>query len=363
MIRLIYYLFSVKSHDFIDHGHIFRHGGASNGDSGHPGHDVHGGLGGVYNHLNGHGTHNGDSGKNGILFTDDVVHHGNGGVFVSVGNTNATLPNTMSVDDIHNKMNDVIEDAHNASIANKEAERKAELLRASIAAERAKQKQEELALLKELDDQASKEENVRPEVLGKVSIPIATFTQESFPLFHHVRDLLGKIKTIQATEAKAIQAQEMITRLDDITDQVRLQDVSLENPNAYHNFMAAGKTNGLLFHIPVVDQGGSFYISNSSTDNANATHDIPMREHSFVDGHSHFVNHGNCASGDLGAGGRTVGTQVVNALDQKIGYNPQLNSLLNNSNRGLRTEGIAPGVGNSINDTNTAVLADSSIPV
>ncbi|KAM0688128.1 hypothetical protein COBT_000618 [Conglomerata obtusa] len=296
---------------------IFRHGGGISRDSGDPSLHNHG-LDGVSNHLTGSGTHAGDIGKNNILFTNDIMHHGNGGVFVSLGNSKATLPNTLSIDDIHNKMSDVVEDAHNASIANKEAIRRAELLRASIAEERAKQKQEELAMLKQLDLQAAKEENLRPEVLGKMSIPVATFTQESFPLFHHVRDLLGKIRAIQATESKAIQAQETITRLDDITDQVRLQDVSLENPSAYHNFMAAGKTDGLLFHVPVVDHGGAFYISSTSGDQNLATHDVPMTSHTFADGHSHFVDHGNCASGDQGAGGKTVGLQFPNNLNRVL---------------------------------------------
>ncbi|KAM0677895.1 hypothetical protein BDAP_001574 [Binucleata daphniae] len=290
-------------------GDVFGHGGAASNHGGNPGYDTHGGFGEPFAHLNGHGTHVGDSGKNGILFTNDILHHGEGGVFVSMGGTQTRMPNTLSIDDIHNKMNDVVEDAHNASIANKEATRRAELLRASIAQERAKQKQEELAILKNLDDQAAKEEHLRPEVLGKKTIPVAAFTQESFPLFHHVRDLLGKIQAIRATEQKAIEAQETITRLDDITDQVRLQDVSLENPHAYHNFMLAGKTNGLLFDVPVVDKMGSFYISPTSGDINENVHDLAMKEHVFPDGHAHLVNHGDVVSGDQGAGGATVGSQ------------------------------------------------------
>lgn len=309
-MMFFYVLFSYTAgvHDTAhDAGHVFGPSGAAHGDGGHLGYDTHGHFGELMAHHNGAATHEGDIGKNNILFANDIIHHGDGGVYVSSGD-NSSVPNTLSLDDIHHRMSDAMADAHNASIAGKEAARKAEMLKASIAAERAKQKEEELATLKELDDAAAKQEHLRPEVLGKKTIPVATFTQESFPLFHHVRQLLAKIKAIQDTEQKAIQAQATITRLDDITDEIRLQDVGLENPHAYQNFLAAGNANDFMFHVPVVDPAGDFYISNASTHSNVGTHDVPMKEKTYPDGHSHFVDHGDVTDADLGQGGASVGT-------------------------------------------------------
>lgn len=290
-----------------DPGHIFGHGGIGGCDHGHVGYDTNGNFGAIMEHHNGVPTHGGDIGKNKLVFMNDVIHHGEGGVFVSTGNGNDTVPPTLSINNIHNKIGDAMNDAHNASIAGKEAAKRAELLNASIADERAKQKEEEVARLKELDDAAAKQEHVRPEALGKTSIPVATFTLESFPLFHHVRALLAKIKAIQDTEQKAIDAQSTITRLDDITDIVRLQDVSLVNPKEYDDFLTAGNARRLLMHIPVGRPGGNFYISNSSIANDDHTHDIPMRQDIFEDGHAHFHDHGMPTDTDLQRGGLTVG--------------------------------------------------------
>jgi hypothetical protein len=284
-----------------DPGQIFGHGGVSHGDNGHLGYSVDGHFGGVFSHHNGVGTHAGDTGKNGILFTNDVVHHGDGGIFISKGGASAHgdgAIDAMSIDDIHHKMNDAEEDAHNASIAGKEAERRAELLRASIARERAAQKQEEIENLKVLDDEAAKKEHERPEVLGKMTVPVVNFTEESIPLFHHVRELLARIKAIQETEQKNIQAQELITRLDDITDQLKLQDVALENPSVYREFMRAGKVGEMMFHVPVSDQGGMFYVSSYGA-GGHDSHTLPMKEHQYGDGHSHWVDHGDHTTGVL----------------------------------------------------------------
>lgn len=292
-----------------DPGHIFGQGGLGGCDHGHRGYDTNGNFGPVFEHHNGAATHAGDIGKNQLVFMNDVIHHGEGGVFVSKGPS--TIPPTLSIDNIHNKIGDAMNDAHNASIAGKEAAKRAELLNASIADERAKQKEEEIARLKELDDAAAKQEHVRPEVLGKTSIPVATFTLESFPLFHHVRGLLARVKAIQDTEQKAIDAQSTITRLDDITDVVRLQDVSLVNPKEYDDFLTAGNARSLLMHIPVDEPNGNFYVSNSSGAKGDHLHDVPMRENKFPDGHAHFHDHGLPTDNDLQRGGSSVGTNRV----------------------------------------------------
>ncbi|EJW04919.1 hypothetical protein EDEG_00939 [Edhazardia aedis USNM 41457] len=296
-----------KHFNGLDDGHIFGHGGKSHGDHGHDGYDKDGKFGHPMGHHNGYGTHGGDSGKNNLLFTNDVIHHGNGNVYANLDEKPNKLPNTLSVDDIHDKMNDAMNDAHNASIAGKEAERNAELLRASIAAERTRQKNEQIAQLKALDDEAARKEAERPEVLGKKTIPVATFTQESFPLYHHVRDLMAKIKGIQQAEMRVIQAQKTITRLDDITDLVRLNDVAVENPHAYHEFLNAGQARDKSLYIPVLDTGGKFYVSGSSSAHNLGTHDIPLKDKMFADGHSHFSDHGNMTDTDLERGGKAVG--------------------------------------------------------
>lgn len=272
-----------------------------------PGYDTEGSFGPGFEHHNAHHTSPADTGKQHVLFTDDILHHSDGGVYINMGDEHPYgIPNTLSVNDIHHRMNDAIADAHNASIAGKEAARKAEMIRASIAAERAHQKEEEVAMLKELDDEAVKKELDHPEVLGKVTIPVATFTQESFPLFHHVRALLAKIRAIQNTEQNAIKAQQTITRLDDITDQMKLQDVGVQNPAAYHSFMAAGGANNFLLDVPVVDHSGAFYISNSSADGNGRDHCVPLRENVYADGHSHYKNHGDVTIGKLANSARSI---------------------------------------------------------
>lgn len=264
------------------------------------GYDTKGCFGLTFADHSGHHLSSGDTGKNNILFTKDILHHGDGGVFVNLGGVHSNgVPNTLSIDDIHHRMNDAIADEHSASIAGKEAARKAEILRASIAAERAKQKSEEVAMLKQLDDESVRKELGHQEVLAKKTIPVATFTQESFPLFHHVRALLAKIRAIQNTEENAIKAQETITRLDDITDQMKLQDVGLENPHAYHDFMVAGNAKNFLMDVPVVDHNGAFYISNTSADTNGGSHDALLREHLYADGHSHYRDHGDVTNGKL----------------------------------------------------------------
>lgn len=298
---IIYVRFSIQ----LDPGHIFGQGGIGGCDHGHKGYDTNGNFGPVMEHHNGVPTHAGDIGKNHMVFMNDVIHHGEGGVFVNTGDE--LVPPTLTIDSIHNKIGDAMNDAHNASIAGKEAAKRAELLDASIADEKAKQKEEEIARLKELDDAAAKQEHVRPEVLGKTSIPVATFTLESFPLFHHVRGLLAKVKAIQDTEQKAIDAQSTITRLDDITDLVRLQDVSLVNPKQYDDFLTAGDARSLLMNIPVGEPGGKFYVSNSTPSQDQHNHDVPMRENVFADGHAHFHDHGLPTDSDLQKGGATVG--------------------------------------------------------
>ncbi|KAK1347479.1 hypothetical protein CWI38_0019p0080 [Hamiltosporidium tvaerminnensis] len=278
-----------------DFGHYFGHGGISHGDSGHYGYDIHGGMGGVFANHRGKNMHKGDSGLNGILFTRDVVHHGDGSIFVSMnegtGGPIVGVPESgLTLDQIHEGINRAINNAHDASIAKKDAEKRAEELKASIAQEQAEQQAEEAARLKELDDKAAMIEHEKPEVLGKRTIPIVNFTEESIPLMHHMRELSKRIDDIRETEAQNILAQQMITRLDDMTDAVPKRNVISDNPDFYKEFEDAGNVDNFKFHVPVTDNRGSFYIKSDET--GDHSHSVPMRSHKSPDGHSHWVDHG-----------------------------------------------------------------------
>ncbi|EPR79971.1 hypothetical protein SLOPH_1709 [Spraguea lophii 42_110] len=240
--------------------------------------------------------HGGDTGLSGVILTRDVLHHPGKGIFVGMkGKTPLPVAEGMGLDDLHEKIADNKDAAHKASIARKIAEMKKHELDASIAAEMEQQKKEEMERLKNLDLQIAKSEHVKPETLGKHVIPVAVFTQESFPLIHHLRDVMKKIKSIQAAEYKAIESQEHIARLDDITDQLPPPNPILETPEFYQKFFnAANLPDAIPSHVPVFGTPGNFYIGNNPDQNAHAEIAGPgTGEYESPEGHGHYVGHGS----------------------------------------------------------------------
>ncbi|KAL0265808.1 UNVERIFIED_CONTAM: hypothetical protein PYX00_011523 [Menopon gallinae] len=253
-------------------------------------HDTeYGGRGDI--HDAGTGMHRGDTGKSNIMFAQDVVHHGDGGLYIGRGGA-AGADHPFGVDDIHNQMNKAKLDKYAASIAQKQAALAATKLKGDIAAEVARKKDEELAILATLDAKAQALEKEKPEVLGKKVIPVVNFTEESNPLKHHVRMLNAKIAAINETERKNIEAQRQLTRLDDITDKFKFNNMMVENPKLYSRFLAAGAIQDYMLDVPVADTNGMFYIKPYSGSGSHAGLGHLRDRKEYLDEHTHFQDHG-----------------------------------------------------------------------
>eukprot|EP00866_Antonospora_locustae_P001460 jgi/Antlo1/1460/2555 len=242
-------------------------------------------------HDAGTGTHRGDTGKSNIMFAQDVVHHGDGGLYIGRGGSEGA-DHPFGIDDIHNQMNKAKLDRYAASIAQKRAQLAAIRLKGDIAAELAKKKEEELAILAALDAKAKALEKEKPEVLGKKAIPVVNFTEESNPLKHHVRMLNAKIRAINETERKNIEAQRQLTRLDDITDKFKFNNIMVENPKLYSRFLAAGAVQDYMLDVPVADTNGIFYIKPHSGSGSHAGLKHLRDSKQYLNNHTHFQNHG-----------------------------------------------------------------------
>lgn len=292
----------------IEGGEGAGHGGISHGDMGCPGYDVNGGMGGAFNHHRGPGVHSGDTGKNGIVFTKDVLHHNDGEIYVS----EPVSGDFADLNDLHNKLMDRIKNLHDATIQRKEAEKEQARLEEEIANEKIKKAQEEVERLKQLDDQAAINEHKKPEVLGKQVIPVVNFTSENIPLIHHVRLIIKKLAAIQENEMKTIEAQKRIARLEDITDRLDTGNF-IYDTEEYKKFLDAASLGNPIY-FPVYDNGGKFYIGNSFEDqdlNTDMAHD-PVSGGSFrsPDGHSHFVDHGDTSGPNRGGFGNGEGPRI-----------------------------------------------------
>ncbi|KCZ73947.1 hypothetical protein H311_05092, partial [Anncaliia algerae PRA109] len=136
-------------------------------------------------HSSGMGSHRGDEGAGNIMVARDVVHHGDGSVFVQEkGKGKGPIP-TMNVEDIHNAINKAIMDAHGDEIARKNMQLKENQLQKALADEKARARADQINMLKDLDRQATALEQQKPEVLGKKAIPVVNFTEDTYPLRHH----------------------------------------------------------------------------------------------------------------------------------------------------------------------------------
>lgn len=251
----------------------------------------------------GTGTHRGDVGTSNVMFAQDVVHHGDGGIYV--GRSDPRGGNhPFSVDDIHNQMKKTVIDKYDAAIAHKNAQLEANRIKQDIVLQTARKKAAELEILKSLDQQARVLEKENPEVLGKKAIPVVNFTQESNPLRHHVRMLNQRIEAIKDFEKKNIEAQRQLTKLDDISDKFRFNNSMVTNPKMYSRFLAAGAAQKYLLDIPVVDGNGSFYIV-PRTGTGGGSHDGEYVEDTknYMNDHTHFQNHGRYPIYHQGANG------------------------------------------------------------
>ncbi|ELQ76914.1 hypothetical protein THOM_0110 [Trachipleistophora hominis] len=292
MLLLIFSLFlTILSHSVNNNGSGFTHGDVPDGL-----YDVNGNMGGAYYNHQGLGTHSGDIGVNGILFTADALHHGGDGeIFVSGPAADQENLVGMGLDQLHQKMASDIAVMHNANIESKKKQMEAAMLEAQIAQEMAEAKEEEISRLKYLDDVAEINEHKDPEVLGKQVIPVATFTEETMPLRHHVRYLLNMIKSMQDTENANVEAQRKIARLDDITDKFKPYNAVFSDAQRYRAFQKAAGLDGYFpMHFPVTTINGNFYVSHSG--NETHDHDKVMNSPPAPDGHTHFSNHGLEAS-------------------------------------------------------------------
>ncbi|KAG0439894.1 hypothetical protein DMUE_2126 [Dictyocoela muelleri] len=303
------------------------HGGVSHGDNGCPGYDTEGGMGGDYEHHRGPGTHSGDTGNNGIIFTKDVVHHPDGEIYVDMENPPI---DGMDIKQLHDQILDDIQSIHDATIARKLAEQEAAKLAAEIADEKIKKAKEDFSRLKQLDDQAAIEEHKNPEVLGKQVIPVANFTVESFPLNHHIRNAARRIAAIQAIQDNIIEAQRRITRLEDITDKLKTPEGVANDNEIYKQFLDAASL-GEPFYFPVASNNGTFYISPHEGDEeakANGGYaendDLAKRDmahdpvsgghYKSPDGHTHFVDHGDTSGPNRGGLGNGEGMRTKSPI-------------------------------------------------
>lgn len=322
---LLFFILDSSSREFKSSGSVADnltrsgHGGVSHGDNGCPGYDTEGGMGGDFEHHRGPGTHSGDTGKNGILFTKDIVHHPDGEIYVEIPGENPPI-NGLDIKELHDQILDDIKNIHNATIDRKEAEKKAARLEAEIADEKIKKAKEDFARLKQLDDEAAIEEHKNPEVLGKQVIPVANFTIESFPLNHHIRNAARRIAAIEAIQDNIIEAQKRITRLEDITDKLKTPEGVANDNEIYKQFLDAASL-GDPFYFPVSSRDGSFYISPHEGDtdeylggdkmSRDMAHDpVSGGHYKSPDGHTHFVDHGDTTGPNRGGLGNGEGPRI-----------------------------------------------------
>lgn len=291
-ILLITYYAWLRADD--DHHHHHFYGGFTHGHGADTMHNVNGDMGGAYFHHRGLGEHGGDTGINGILFTSDALHHGGDGqIFVSGPNEDQQNLSGMGLDQLHQKMAGDIAAMHEANIKRKQKQREAALLESQIAQEIVEAKEEEISRLKHLDDVVGINEHKSPEVLGKKVIPVATFTEETMPLRHHVRYLLGMIGAMQATENANIEAQRKVAKLDDITDQFRPFNAVINDENRYKAFQKAADLDKLMPEsIPVTSINGDFYVTPSHEGEVHHHDDDHLVPAPAPDGHTHFSDHG-----------------------------------------------------------------------
>lgn len=240
------------------------------------------------------GSHQGDSGKAQIMFTADALHHGTPGEILMSGGVQELADDPMNgafdMNQLHQRVADSINAMHDANIQRKMKLQEIASLEAEIANERAEQKREEIERLKNLDSAAEVNEHKKPEVLGKKIIPVVTFTQETLPLRHHIRNILRKIDDVQATENENIKAQLEVARLDDITDKIGTNNLLFTDAKRYQAFMkASGLSETVPLELPVLGINGEFYVSSHGTEKG---HVQGLPNPPAFDGHTHFEDHG-----------------------------------------------------------------------
>ncbi|RVD92994.1 hypothetical protein TUBRATIS_004850 [Tubulinosema ratisbonensis] len=245
-------------------------------------------------HASGVGSHRGDAGASNVLVARDVVHHGDGSIYVQrAGDSNGMNGvGTMDPQGIHNAINKAKLDQHAANLAKKALELKQKELEKEIANEKIQARNDQIKLLQDLDKQAAILEQQKPEVLGKKAIPVVNFTEDSYPLRHHIKMINQKMKAIKEAEARTIKAQAELTKLDDITDKFKFDNARVASPKILNNFLQVGGVKPLELDIPVLGSQGSFYIKGNAGHGSHSQGNHVGDNIIEGDDHAHYNDHG-----------------------------------------------------------------------
>lgn len=261
-------------------------------------------------HSSGVGSHRGDAGASNVLVARDVVHHGDGSIYVQKAGDSALGTNALNAMDsqgIHNAINKAKLDQHAANLAKKALELKQRELEKEIANEKIQARNEQIKMLQDLDKQAAILEQQKPEVLGKKAIPVVNFTEDSYPLRHHIKMLNQKMKAIKEAENRSIKAQAALTKLDDITDKFKFDNARVASPKILNNFLQVGGVKPLELDIPVLGNQGSFYIKGNAGHGSHSEGTHIGDNYVEGDDHMHYNDHGYHVpgSGLSGSNGET----------------------------------------------------------
>lgn len=233
--------------------------------------------------------HAGDVGDGGIVFTRDALHHGPGGILLSVDNDQDFVLNQATGEDVNKALKRAANEEEKAKI--EAARKRIEVVKLEedvadqVVHQRAHEKEMLVAKMHEMENLKRK----KPEILAKQTVPIIVFAGEENPLYHHEKMILSGAQNMRRINLEQIRAQQKVTPLHDITDYLATLNPGVSDPAMYDKlFFLAGADDG-RYYVPVSPAKGTFFIAprhnhHHSPDN-NAHSNLPS-----TDFHTKIVN-------------------------------------------------------------------------
>lgn len=229
----------------------------------------------------------------GIVFTNDALHNGPGGILVSVPRPMDQVIGKPTEAELGAELEAAALAEKRAKIAATEQERRLAAIDHDLELQKVHELEHQRRILEKAQTEANILRNTKPQIVAKKTIPVVVFAPENVPFRHHIKIMLNELQGIRQRELKFIRSAQKMTQLDDVADSVIAAHPPGTPPARYDKLIHLAGAGDVEYEIPVNPSNGSFFIASHNPREKIVSrelkqHNMHTTSHVGATGETHF---------------------------------------------------------------------------